>query len=206
MIFTSIDAEKADSLVAKNYNVSGFPTFVLTDSKGKEIDRVVGYLDADPFLEQIKNYMNGIGTLDDLLAKVKESQDRTLYFDIADKYKYRGGSDDAKSWFEKVIADGDKTDSLSGEASVSLADMALRNKNYEKALTDFATIEVDFKGTQFAETSILYSAYIYRAKMNDTTKSISEYERFAKTYPESKDAEYATNKAAELRGETTESN
>ncbi len=205
MIFVKAHAEAADSLTAKKYNVSGFPTFVLVDSKGEEIDRIVGYMEAEPFLAQINDYMNGIGTLDDLLSKVKESKDRTLYFEIADKYKYRGAPDDAKIWFEKVIADGKPTDSLSGEATFALADMTLRNKEYESAIDKFAAIEKDFKGTSFAEMAILYSAYIYRAKINDTAKSISEYERFVKMYPASEDAEYATKKISELKGETIES-
>lgn len=204
MIFVKANAEKADSLTAKRYSVSGYPTFVLTDSKGEEIDRIVGYLEADPFLETVNNYLQGIGTLDDLLAKAADSTDRMLYYDIAEKYKYRGGSDEAKMWYEKILAEGEPTDSLAGEVKIALADMVLRNKEYDAALAEFGTIEKDFKGTPFGETAILYQAYIYRSKLNDTTKAISEYERFVEEYPNSEDAEYAANKAKELKGEAEE--
>ena len=160
MIFVKVNAEKADSLVAKEYNVKGYPTFVVADSKGKEFDRIPGYLDPVPFLETVNNYINGIGTLDDLLSKAVDSTDRMLFYEIAEKYKYRGGSDDAKIWYEKILESGEPTDSIAGEVKIALADMILRDKDYDAALTEFVTIENDFKGTIFGETAILYQAYI----------------------------------------------
>ncbi len=56
MIFVKAQAETTDSLTAKAYNVSGFPTFVVTDSKGKEIDRIVGYMPAKEFLARSEEH------------------------------------------------------------------------------------------------------------------------------------------------------
>ena len=68
MVFFNVNAESADSIVAQKYSVSGYPTFVLTDSEGKEVDRIVGYLPTEDFLTTVENYKNGIGTLGDLLS------------------------------------------------------------------------------------------------------------------------------------------
>ncbi len=204
MIFAKVHAEKADSLTAKKYKVSGFPTFVVTDSKGKEIDRIVGYLEAKDFLAKVNDYQNGIGTLDDLLSKAEASKDRTLYFEIADKYKYRGAPEDAKTWFEKVVADGEPTDSLSGEARFSLADMMRRNKEYDASIAAFRTIKSDFKGTHFDETASIYIPYV-AMKKGDTANAILEFKNFIKQFPESEDVEYATTKISELKGEAKES-
>ncbi len=204
MIFVKVHAEKADSLTAKEYNVSGFPTFVVTDSKGVEIDRIVGYLEAKDFLAKVNDYQNGIGTLDDLLSKVEASKDRALYFEIADKYKYRGGAEEAKSWFEKVVADGEPTDSLSGEARFSLADMMRRNKEYDASIAAFRTIKSDFNGTHFDETASIYIPYV-TMKKGDTANAIMEFKNFIKQFPESDDVEYATTKISELNGEAKES-
>ncbi len=203
MIFVKAHAEAADSLTAKKYKVSGFPTFVVTDSKGNEIDRIVGYLPAEEFIQTVKDYKNGIGTLDDLLSKVEASPDREMYFDIADKYKYRGAPEDATKWFEKVIADGEPTDSLSGEASFSLADMILRKKEYDAAIEAFTAIKNNFKGTQFDETASIYIPYTIMKK-GDTTNAIAGFELFIKEFPKSEDVEYATKKISELKGETVE--
>ena len=204
MIFVKAHAEAADSLTAKTYSVSGFPTFVIIDSKGKEIDRIVGYMPAEDFLKQIDDYMNGIGTLDDLLAKAEAAPDRSLYFEIADKYKYRGGADEATTWFKKVIAEGEPTDSLSGEARFALADMKRRNKEFDAAIAEYKTIKKDFNGMALAETAGLYIPYA-TMKKGDTANAIIEFEKFIKEYPESEDVEYATKKIGELKGETTES-
>ena len=204
MVFVKAHAEDTDSLTAKKYNVSGFPTFVLTDSKGVEIDRIVGYLPTEEFLAKINDYMNGIGTLEDLLSKVEGSKDRTLYFEIADKYKYRGSPDDAKSWFEKVITDGEPTDSLSGEARFSLADMMRRNKDFDGSIASFRAIKKEFKGTTFAETASLYIPYV-TMKKGDTTNAVMEFEKFIKEFPESENVKYAKTKISELKGEETES-
>ena len=204
MILVKAHAKEADSLTAKQYNISGFPTFVLTDSKGKEIDRIVGYLPADEFLKQIDDYMNGIGTLDDLLARAEASSDRSLYFDIADKYKYRGGPEEATLWFQKVIDEGEPTDSLSGDALFSLADMKRRSKNFDDALIDYKTIKKDFKDTALEELVSIYIPYTNMIK-GDTAAAIADFEKFIKEFPESEDIEYATKKISELKGETVES-
>lgn len=204
MIIVKINARGNDSLAAKQYNVSGFPTFVVTDSKGGEVDRIVGYLPAEEFLTKIDDYMNGIGTLDDLLAKAEESKDRSLYFEIADKYKYRGGPEEAKIWFEKVVADGEPTDSLSGEARFSLADMMRRSKDYDDSIDAFAAIKKDFKDTPLAETASLYIPYV-TMKKGDTTNAILGFEKFIKEFPKSEDVQYAENTIRELNGQEIES-
>ncbi len=84
---------KEDSVLARTYGISAYPTLVLTNSNGEEIDRIVGYLDAPEFVQKINDYRNGIGTLDDLLSKVDTSSNRNLFYEIAEKYKYRGGAD-----------------------------------------------------------------------------------------------------------------
>lgn len=204
MIFVKAQAETTDSLTAKAYNVSGFPTFVVTDSKGKEIDRIVGYMPAKEFLAKVDDYMNGIGTLDDLLSKVDASKDRTIYFEIADKYKYRGAPEDAKNWFEKVIADGEPTDSLSGEARFALADMMRRGKRFDESIAAFKEIKKDFKNTPLDETASIYIPYVTMIK-GDTANAIIEFTKFIKEFPESDDVEFAKKSIKELKGEVTES-
>ena len=49
MILAKFNAE-VDTAVAKRYHVSAYPTTVLVDKSGEEIDRIVGYLETDEFL------------------------------------------------------------------------------------------------------------------------------------------------------------
>lgn len=205
MIFVKANAEKADSLTKEEYKVSGYPTFVITDSKGVEIDRIVGYMPPEAFLATVDDYMNGIGTLSALLAEAEDSTDRTLFFTIADKYKYSGRPEEATTWYTRIINEGEPTDSLSGEASVSLADMKRRSKDYDEAIAAYKQIKNDFKGTMFEEAGGFYVAYINMIK-GDSATAIVEFKNFIKEFPDAEDVDYANRKIKELSGESTESN
>jgi tetratricopeptide (TPR) repeat protein len=200
MILAKING-KEDSVLRKQYHVLAFPTLVMLDKDGKEIDRVVGYSEPDEFLKTIKDYSQGIGTLADLLKQAESNPDRVLAFEIAEKYKYRGGSDEAAVWYQKVIDGGDPRDSLSGESRIALADMHRRAKQYDLALEEFQGIMKDFEGTGFAEDAEIWLAIVYKQK-GDTAQAIKTYEGFLTHYPESEYAEFATKQISKLKGET----
>lgn len=202
MVLAKFDAEK-DTALARQYKVSAFPTVVLADKDGKEIDRIVGYSKPGSFVKTLQEYEQGIGTLDDLLNRSQNQADslRKLGFEIADKYKYRGGRDEAMGWFEKIIALGDPVDSLSGEARMAIADMYRRDKEYMRALVEFASVIQDFEGKPFAMDAEIWSAIVYRMK-GDTATAIGAFEDFIKHYPESEDVDYAQKQIEKLKNPT----
>lgn len=197
MILAKVNAE-VDTMDAKKYNISAYPTIVLVDKDGREVDRIVGYYPVDDFVKILDDYTKGIGTLDDLVARAADSTDRHLYFEVADKYKYRGMPDEAEAWFGKVVEMGDPTDSLSGEARMALADLYRRAKDYDKSLAAFQSIEKDFTTAPLGPDAVIWQALVLKAK-GDTAKAIAEFERFVKTYPESEDIEYATGQIEQLK-------
>jgi len=201
MILAKINAE-VDTLSAQKYSISGYPTIVLMDKTGAEVDRVIGYFPVDEFLLMLDNYTKGIGTLDDLVAKAQDSTDRSLYLNIADKYKYRGRPDDAQAWFTKVVEMGEPTDSLSGEARMSMADLYRRAKEYDKALAAYQAIEKDFNSV-IGQDAVIWQGLMYKYK-GDTAGAISEFERYIRTYPEAEDAKYAAGQIDELKNPTAE--
>ena len=200
MILAKINAEE-DSLTAQKYNIMGFPTSVMINADGSEVDRLVGYAPTEEYIGTFRDYARGIGTLDDLLTKYEANPDREMAFEIADKYKYRGKLDEAADWYGKVIALGEPTDSLSGESRFAIADGHLRDDDYDAALAAFETIAVDFEGTTFGPLAEVYRAVTFR-RMDDTTKAIMAFEKFAADYPEHEAADYAREQATKLKGET----
>jgi thioredoxin-related protein len=203
MVLFKTNAE-VDTALAHKFNISGYPTLVMTDSKGNEIDRIIGYEPTETFLQHLQDYQNGIGTLGDLLKQADTSKNRDLYFQIADKYKYRGGDEDAINWYNKVIDAGKPTDSMSGESKFAIADMYFRAKKYDEALSDYGKISKDFKGTGFAELADIYTPIAY-TKMGDTTKAISAFEKFIKVHPNSEDTAYAKIQIGKLKGTAPQS-
>ncbi len=197
MILAKVNGD-VDTTISRKYFVSGYPTAVMLAPDGKEVDRIVGFAPPDEYLKMVQDYKAGIGTLDDLLAKAKDSSDRKLYYEIADKYKYRGGPDQANEWFSKVIAAGSPTDSLSGESRMAMADLQRRAKKLDDAFASYAQIEKDFGGNLFSEGASIWQAIILRQK-GDTTGAITGFERFIATYPKSEDVEYAKKQIDKLK-------
>ena len=191
---------KEDTALSKSYHVSAYPTVVLLGTDGKEIDRIVGYRAVDVLLQTLTDYTNGIGTMDDKLAQYEKEPNRDLAYEIAEKYQDRGSSDEAREWFNNVIAGGEPTDSVSGECRMAIARMYRSDGDSEASKKEFEQIMVDFKGTAFASDAEVWRAYLIM-KDNDTTGAIEAFEAFIKNHPESEDVEYAQKKIKELKGE-----
>ncbi len=198
MLLVKVNAE-VDTALTQKYHVSGYPTLVMINKDGEEIDRLVGYAEPTEFMEIFRNYANGIGTLDDLLNKAKDSTDRALFYEIADKYRYRGGSEESKVWFQRVIDEGDARDSLAGECRLALADTERRAKNYEAAIAAYKEVAKDFKGMMAGEDAEIWTAIAYR-QSGDTAAAISQFEKFVADYPTSEDGvAYATEQIEKLK-------
>lgn len=197
MVLVKVNAD-VDSMLAREYHVSGYPTVVLTNKDGVEIDRIVGFLPSVEFLKTLRDYEKGIGTLDDLVRRADTLTDRLLFFQIANKYKYRDRSEEAQVWYQRVIDEGEPTDSLSGESHMALADMMRRAKDYDRALVAFGEIKQKFVGSMFAEGADIYTAIVYKQK-GDTAQAIAAFENFIKWYPESEDVEYAAKQIEKLK-------
>ncbi len=55
-----INAEKDEGkALAEKYGVSGFPTLLLVDPKGEEVDRIVGFRPPDKFIATLKPILAG---------------------------------------------------------------------------------------------------------------------------------------------------
>lgn len=54
-----IDVEKGEGIeIAKRYNISAFPTFLILKANGEEVNRIVGASEADRFIEKVKFAMD----------------------------------------------------------------------------------------------------------------------------------------------------
>lgn len=203
MAIVKINAEK-DTVLAEEYHISGYPTLVMLGADGKEIDRLIGYIPPEPFIQKFRDYANGIGTLDALLDQATTKVDRALFMEIGMKYKYRSDADNATYWYTKALEEGDALDSLSGECRIALADMHRRSGDYDQALADYETISKEFGGLHAGIQAEIWIAIIY-SKTGDTTKAIAEFEAFIKNHPTHEDVEYCEKQIAKLTATPEES-
>jgi len=181
MILVQVNGDRVDTALAGQYCVAAFPTLVLMDKDGKEIDRVAGYLPPEEFMQTFRDYTKGVGTIADLVAKSKDSTSREYSLQIAERYKYTCDKAAAEQWYNKVIAAGDPLDSLSGECRSSIADMYSRAKRFDDAIAAYRKIIADFEGKQIADDSRQAIGYVYvRAKKYDD--AIAEFKQIAATF------------------------
>lgn len=196
VLLVKINAEE-DTLTKQRYHVMGYPTTVLINKDGSEVDRLIGYAPPEEFIGTLVDYSNGIGTLADLLDSASTVDDRTLLFAIADKYKYRGEPDSADTWYNRVIAAGDAADSLSGASRVAMADQLLRMDDYGRALESFKAIAVDFEGQYHGMDAETYVGYIYRVT-GDTAQALAKFKEVAEKYPGTEAGDYAASQVEKL--------
>lgn len=188
VVMVKINAE-VDTALAREYGVIGYPTFVLVSSSGDEIDRIPDYFPIDEFIKTMSDYQKGIGTLSSVLEKAEKSQDRADYFELANKYKYRSDSKNANLWFGKILANAEK-DSLSGEASMAMADLMRRNKKDDDAMAAYKQIIVDYAGTQFEGRGMMYVGHAHR-RSKEFDNAITAYNSVMEKYKGLKFAEEA---------------
>ena len=196
MVLARMNAE-VDTAASNRYYAKAYPTSLLVNKKGEEIDRLVGFAPTQEYIKTLVDYSKGIGTLADLLAKSSTGVDRPLYLQIADKYKYRGKGPDAQIWYAKVIETGDPHDSLSGESRMAFADYLRRDKKYDSAIAAYQKIEKEFT-TYHGRDAVLMEA-IVDVKKGDTAQAISVFESYIQRFPESEDKGYAEEQIKKLK-------
>ncbi len=188
-VFFKTNAEK-DTALAEKYKINGYPSVILTNPSGEEIDRVVGYANAPDFMQKIKDYLKGEGTLSDLENKLtKDTTDIELWFKVGDKYQERRRFEEALINYNKVIS-LDPQDSTQ-KASEALFNMGLiyrKQKDYPKAIDKFQEISKRYPKSELSldAEELISDAYV---KMGDTTRAISLYRNILKEHPDLEQSE-----------------
>jgi tetratricopeptide (TPR) repeat protein len=105
LVTVKVNAEKGGGVdLRKQFNVNGFPTVLFVDPKGEEIDRIAGFLKADPFLARVTEIRKGEGTFGDLKRRSAAAPDDLgLTKALADKYLERGDQNQAMTLYDQVL-------------------------------------------------------------------------------------------------------
>jgi tetratricopeptide (TPR) repeat protein len=101
-----IDAEKGEGIaIAKKYGVAAYPTIIVIKANGEEIDRILGYVPAEPFLKTITDYVDGRNTISTLQADLeRKPDDASLQYALGEKYQDRNDATKAAEHFQRVLA------------------------------------------------------------------------------------------------------
>lgn len=128
--------------VAARYRVTGYPTLLVLDAEGQEIDRVLGTATPEELLKTLANWRAGRGTLADLETKLaKIPGDLALVLEIGQRCAYRGDARGAEKHLLRLVREDAKN--AQGLAAKALATLGKYlyvrgTKDYRKGI---ATLE-----------------------------------------------------------------
>ncbi|MBL7074793.1 tetratricopeptide repeat protein [candidate division KSB1 bacterium] len=191
---------KEDTILAQNYRIAGYPTIVYLDPNGQEVDRLYGYFPPQEFIQKIRDYQQGKGTLAALLESEKERPDSLdLLMEIGEKYSGRREREKADAIYQKVV-DLDPENNLgkSDDALFQIARQRLRGKLYEEAVRKFRELLSLYPESELAVEAEEYIGYTYQ-KAGDKERAIAEYEKFLLNHPDHEEADWVKKQIQKLK-------
>ncbi len=198
-VFARIDGT-VDTLLEDSLGISGYPTVILVDPDGNEIDRLLGYYPADSFLLEINNYMAGINTLADYRQRLREdSGNPQLHYAMAEKFIARSNWNRARMHYHSVLnLDTKNTTGLADDAAYYMAYISRKEKNYEKAIREFRIMIDSYPESELREDAEVYIPWLH-SKAGDTAQAIAQYQAFVENFPESDEIEWVNEQIAKLK-------
>jgi thiol-disulfide isomerase/thioredoxin len=152
LINVHIDAEKGEGPdLAKRYGVHGFPSLVIVDSTGEEIDRIVGYMPPAEFKMEVERILRGEGTIASLRKKWAESPD-DLDTGLAFAGKLTSSDPSAAvDVYQKVLAlPGAKEHATEAKVRFEYAAALLGAQKNDAAMAQAETLLKDFADTEIS--------------------------------------------------------
>lgn len=180
MRVTSSDSEYAQ--YRKDYKVPGTPTVLFLDSKGGEIDRIVGFDGKkDEYFQIVKDYAEGKNILSVVLSQLEENpEDVEVVYKLAEKYLTRYELDKAQPYYEKVLElDPEDQKRYKVEATYQIALYQARNKKNVEPLKTFIATGPEEKYLIPSYTTLAF--HYQRERDND--KIIATYEEAIEKLP-----------------------
>lgn len=193
-----LNAEK-DTLTAARYRVKSYPTVMVLKKDGTEIDRVVGYYRARPFMDEVENYLAGRNTLASFAAMEPDSGTDPGYVGrLAERYLYHGLYGEARERYKKlVVMDPKNRSGLVDDALYSLARMSRKEKDYASDRNYAQQIIDRYPDSDMYKAAILEKAGALR-RDDKLALARSVYLDYAKRFPSDEDAPWAKEQADTL--------
>jgi len=180
MIPLKLDSEKGEGIeISKRHRVGAWPTIMLLDSTGQEIDRIVGFVDAEEFLQRVGNYQKGIDTVADLEARVKtDPNNAATWKELGTKYADAARGRESNLAFTRYLElTPDISAEEKAEALYSIGEAYYVDKNFEAAAEVFAGIIEDHPDSEVRDdaTTRLARCYFGQGRIDECVAMYASY-------------------------------
>ena len=179
-VSVKIDGEKGEGPeIMDRFNITGYPTILVLDADGNEIDRIVGFGEKQEFLTILNDYINGVNTIAYWQKKADENpEDTQALIVVAEKLWEKSDFAAAVPYYEK-LASVTKDDEQLQVTHLRLAEYALTNDDVQpfKKLLAGNTLNEDYR-----KSANLRMLSYYRKK-GDQPNLIQTYDVLIKENP-----------------------
>ena len=193
-----------DTATAARYRVRGYPTVLVLNEKGQELDRVVGYYRAPQFMSQVEDYLAGRNTLASMIAEehLNKSSAESVYR-LGDRLADHGRFDESRERFARVMKlDPKNKTGHVDDAIYRLARMARKDKDYESD-RKYAQMILD----RYADSDMMRPAFlevgISLKKAGKFEKARKQFLQYSARFPDDEDAPWAREQADTLATQIT---
>lgn len=203
-VLIKVNPEK-DQVAESTFKVYSYPTLIVFNPDGTELDRMLGYKDPKELIKSLEDLKEGIGTLDDLLNRYKKcnKEDKSiakfeLMFAISDKYIARADYPQALKMIDRIIElDKENIQKQASSALYQTGYIYYKWKKYQKAIDAMLSIHMVYPGSEEAVDGYTAAAF-YAEKIKDNEGALKILRNFIKAYPNSKYTERSRKRIKKL--------
>ena len=174
LISKKIDAEKNNGpQQKKKYRVKGYPTILLLDSEGNEIDRIIGYRPPEEFFNELNRIKNRENTLSDLITRYKQSiNNSSVKIDLAEKYILMNLPDSARSLLDNIYSYQKKKHQLDFSVSFNLSQLYYKIRSLDRSIEILDQIVES--GVDSSDIAYFFRL-LYKSKRGSDIDALLEY-------------------------------
>ena len=166
--------------------VYGIPTLIFFNPKGEEIERLVGFRDADTFIREVTDILNGKGTYLSLKKQYETEPDNMdVLYQLALKESKIGRKGDANSHalWEKLMENSEPGSPREEEAELHYRTGILWAEEHPEGLIDFMN-KIDNKEYIMDALHSLTDYYNYQKDTTLEVKYTQKYSDYIMQHPE----------------------
>jgi len=201
MIFLKLNAETdPDGIeLQRRMNVYSFPTTMLLDSNGEEIDRIPGYLTAEMFVKAVDQILNDKDSIPSLKKQEAENgNDVDILYRLGRRYYEKESYEQAKVRFERIILKDPQNKSKRTDEAYFLKALCSANLGeMNEAMALLERLKSSFPASKYApEADLVYGEILMKSRRSAEAKKV--FQQFLQKYPKHKLAEEVRQMLTEL--------
>jgi tetratricopeptide (TPR) repeat protein len=192
----AIDADR-DSAICKEYDVKIYPTIIVMDSYGAELNRLMGYCAPREFLDRLASLRQSDRLVADMFAvEDQHATDPQFLLRLGNLLRDMGTYDAALLRYERAAeADAGKKAGIREEATYAMAECCMIAGEYRAAAERFKHFAAADPSSERCEEAMVLAALCYE-QAGDRRQGDDQMAAYLRAFPDGVFAEFAQKKTS----------